>query len=63
MALEKITIEIDVENASQKKALEKDLQTFAKLSHDDRSRISQLMNNNKALKTLAAKWTMLKMMF
>ncbi|RZL47739.1 MAG: hypothetical protein EOP00_11135 [Pedobacter sp.] len=63
MALEKITIEIDAENASQKKALEKDLQTFAKLSHDDRSRISQLMNNNKALNTLAAKWTMLKMMF
>lgn len=63
MAKETITVEIDVENLAQKKALEKDIQTFAKLSHDHRSRISQLMNNNKALNTLAAKWTMLKMMF
>lgn len=63
MALEKITIEINVDNAAQTNALKKDFQTFAKLSHDDRSRISQLMNNNKALKTLASKWTMLKMMF
>lgn len=63
MAKETITIEIDVDNAAQKKAIEKDVQTFAKLSHDDRSRISQLMNNSKALKALASKWTMLKMMF
>lgn len=63
MAKETITIEIDVDNAAQRKSIEKDVQTFAKLSHDDRSRISQLMNNNKALKTLASKWTMLKMMF
>lgn len=63
MAKETITIEIDVDNAAQRKSIEKDVQTFAKLPYEDRSRISQLMNNNKALKTLASKWTMLKMMF
>lgn len=63
MAKITITIEVEPKSAADKSNLEKTLKKLADLPFDDRDRIAQIINNNKALKALGDKWTMLKMMF
>lgn len=58
-----ITITAEVKSAADKSSLEKTIQQLAALPFEDRDRIAQIINNKKALKALADKWTMLKMMF
>jgi len=63
MALQTISVMVDVKSHSDKKNMEDTLTKLASLPYEDRSRISQIINNNKALKALENKWTILKMMF
>jgi hypothetical protein len=63
MALQTISVTVDVKSQSDKKNMEDTLTKLASLPYEDRSRISQIINNNKALKALENKWTILKMMF
>jgi hypothetical protein len=62
MATISVTIELNgtpLENDVQKRAL----QTFATLPTDDRGRISELIQNPKALSGLKKNWLLLKTMF
>lgn len=48
-----------LENDKQRRALEQ----FAKLPVDDKERLAQIINNQKALTSLKKNWLMLKAMF
>lgn len=63
MAKVNINIEVEVKNPLDQRSVENALQKLASLSFEDRQRITEILTSPKALKALADKWTMLKLMF
>lgn len=63
MAKQIISVEVDVKSPADKKNIEETLKKLGSLPFEDRHRISQIINNSKALKALADKWAVLKIMF